>query len=72
MLNNPLELKVTELVGLEKGEYGRTCGLHAYCGQQVVPGTVLKLHFAEISILEEIHQQIHPGPILAVVPCCSQ
>ena len=54
MLNNPLELKAIELVGLEKGEYGRTCGLHAYCGQQVVPGTVLKLHFAEISILEEI------------------
>ena len=54
MLNNPLELKVIELVGLEKGEYGRTCGLHAHCGQQVVPGTVLKLHFAEISILEEI------------------
>jgi hypothetical protein len=55
MLNNPLELKVIELVGLEKGEYGRTCGLHAYCGQQVVPGTVLGLHFTEISIMEEIH-----------------
>ena len=54
MLNNPLELKVLELVGLEKGENGRTCGIHARCGDQVVPGTVLKLGFNEITIIKSV------------------
>lgn len=57
MLNHPLELKLLEIVGLEKGEYGRTCGIHSYCGDQVTPGTVLKLNFNEITILENVEVQ---------------
>lgn len=54
MLNHPLELKMIEIVGLEKGENGRTCGIHAYCGEQVMPGTVLKLNSNEITIIENV------------------
>lgn len=43
-----------ELVGLENGENGRTCGLHARCGDQVGPGTILKLNFNDITINESI------------------
>ena len=43
-----------EIVGLENGQNGPTCGIHPYCGEQVIPGTVLKLVRNEITIVETV------------------
>ena len=51
---NELRLKVLELVGLHKGNHGRTCGIHEECGRSVVVGTQLMLRFAKVAISEEV------------------
>jgi hypothetical protein len=53
-MENHLRLKVLELVGLHKGNHGRTCGLHPVCGLSVTSGTNLIIRIAKIMIAEEV------------------
>jgi hypothetical protein len=53
---NPLRLKVIEIVGLHKGEHGRTCGIHPECGRAISVGSTLILRWEMITISEVVKE----------------
>ena len=54
MLQHPLRSKQLELVGLEEGSSGRTCGIHTVCGELLIPGTHVKLVEASREVIEQV------------------
>ena len=54
--NEPLRLKVLEIVGIHKGNNGRTCGIHSECGKSLEVQSQLKLHWGTISIAETVKE----------------
>ncbi len=53
---NPLRLKVLEIVGIHRGNNGRTCGIHSECGKSIVIGSQLKLHWDSVIISEIVKE----------------
>jgi hypothetical protein len=60
-----LRLKVIELVGLNLGNNGRTCGIHPFCGQSVEITDQLKLRATFRTVTEEVQvqEEVLPPPI---------
>ncbi|KAJ3318572.1 hypothetical protein HDV06_000401 [Boothiomyces sp. JEL0866] len=60
MTSSELKYKFIEIVGLNKGNNGRTCSSHAYCGSTVRRSTILKLVKTDITIKDiiQIHEDV--------------